>query len=265
MRIDPGMDADDVLADPAAYLVAHDIEGVLVDIQRPYRDYAVGFMADRDPGTDPAELRGPGIAPLVDHFASRHPAYEPDHLFGELGASGTVAEQYPGLADTPYADFVPFHARVDGFWRADAAAVASGGDRSHLDPTEADLPGSLRELRGVVEDRFGETGFHLVTGRPGVQDEMRTVLADMGIAAGREYDALHVVPDDGPEDKLDKSFDMYVDDSPGRPVNATGDDIVLAYDHPRNDAHRGYDRARSVGVPSIDAASHTVRWLADTL
>lgn len=260
-EIEPGQDVYGAVAEDVegAFLVAQDIEGVLVDIQGPYRAAYTEYMDRRGEPVPEDALAEPGIDRLVTHFTGLHDAYTADHFFGRLGEDGTLAEQYPALAGTPYDDFVPFHPTVDGLWEADAAALAAGDDRTHIHPTEPDLPGSLVAFRDAIGDRFGDHRFYLVTGRPGVEDEMRTVLGDMGIEEGRHHDGLLIVPDSGPEDKLDKSFDMYIDDAPHRPVEATGRDVVLAYDHPRNDAMDGYDRALSTGIGTMADAPAATR------
>ncbi|MCJ7479140.1 MAG: hypothetical protein MUP63_03090 [Candidatus Nanohaloarchaeota archaeon QJJ-7] len=231
-----------------AFLIGQDVEGVLFDNTTPFiefynRVFGTGFALS---DVDDYELGEVGR-----DFEERRPGYRTEHLFN--GVPEELPEPEPG--------FEPFHPAVNRFWREDAERVKEGKKPEHLDPMEKGLPGSLKELKTAAEDCFGEAHLYILTGRSGTEEEMKTLLEDTGIIEGEHYDGFHVVPDVGPEDKLDKDYNLYVDDAPHRPVQAEGEDIVFAYNTNSNDAHRGYERAGSVGIPDMESASHTLRWL----
>lgn len=264
VEIAPGEDVQDIVGEDlgGVFLVAQDIEGVLVANGAAYTDYYERYMRERDVDM-PAAVAEPGLAGVIDHFTGLHDAYRPDHLFGDLGSDGTLADQFPDLADTPYSDLEPFHPAVDRFWREDAAAVKNGGERRHLAPTDPDVPASLESFRTEIREKTESHRFYLVTGRPRVEQEMKTVIADIGVEENVHYDGFFVVDDAGPEDKLDKSFHLYVDDSPDRAHGATGDDIVFVHDHPRNDALEGYDRDLTTGIRRMAEARLAVDRMPD--
>lgn len=261
------------------YIIAHDIEGVLIANGEAYCQYVQGYLEKNDIDVKDVPFQE-GVGPMVGALTEFDHKYKMNHFFGELGSHERIGEEYEDLADTPLAGLMPFHAKVDEMWEEDAERINRGEKPKYMRPCEDDIAEKIEGVEDAVEKHIlpeveeENVRMLLVTGRPEREEQMKTVLAYYGIEEGEHYDGFHIVSDAGEEDKMDKAYDLIIDDSPDRiePEN-DGEEgpVVWGIAHPRNEVNEDgeVDRNKFVGpgisVPTLDDAETAAKETADVV